>query len=105
MLPEGLLPPDGRSCSSDNAVTDLPEPDSPTSASVSPRSSVKDTPSTTRLAPNATDRFATVTRLMAKRCRGAACPCHCEERSDAAISIGRCARNWMEIAASLRSSQ
>ena len=38
MLPVGLLPPGGRSCSSDSAVTDLPEPDSPTSASVSPRS-------------------------------------------------------------------
>ena len=51
MLPVGLVPPGGRSCSSDSAVTDLPEPDSPTSASVSPRSSVNETPSTTRLAP------------------------------------------------------
>ncbi len=33
--------PGGSSCSSDSAVSDLPEPLSPTSASVSPRSSVK----------------------------------------------------------------
>src|SRR4051812_48057023 len=64
MLPVGLLPPDGRSCSSDSAVTDLPEPDSPTSARVSPRSRLNDTPSTTRLAPKATDRFSTSTRLI-----------------------------------------
>jgi hypothetical protein len=29
--------------------------------------------------------------------------CHCEEQSDAAISVGML--NWPEIAASLRSSQ
>src|SRR4051794_17526560 len=52
------------SCSSDSAVTDLPEPDSPTSARVSPRSSVKDAPRTTHLAPKLTDRSWTSTRLI-----------------------------------------
>ena len=32
-------------------------------------------------------------------------PCHCEERSDEAISIKLCAPSVMGIAASLRSSQ
>jgi hypothetical protein len=35
--------------------------------------------------------------------RGAARACHCEERSDAAISVTSCAHNWLEIATSLRS--
>ena len=51
--------PGGSSCRIDNAVSDLPDPLSPTSARVSPRSSVKLTPSTTRRGPNATDRSRT----------------------------------------------
>ncbi len=35
----------------------------------------------------------------------AAVPCHCEERSDEAISTQWCAHNSAEIASSLRSSQ
>ena len=43
--------PGGSSRRIANAVSDLPDPLSPTSASVSPRSSVNDTPSTTAFAP------------------------------------------------------
>ena len=42
--------------STDNAVSDLPEPDSPTRASFSPGSIVSDTSSTTVLAPKRTVR-------------------------------------------------
>src|SRR4051812_40098967 len=40
--PEGWLAAPGRSCRIDNAVTDLPDPDSPTSPSVSPRRTSKE---------------------------------------------------------------
>src|SRR6202166_2610299 len=42
----------GMSRMSDIAVTDLPQPDSPTMASVSPSSTWKETPSTARLIPS-----------------------------------------------------
>src|SRR5260370_24219930 len=48
MLPGGS----GMSRNSDMAVTDLPQPDSPTMASVSPSSTWKETPSTARLIPS-----------------------------------------------------
>ena len=44
--PDGWLAWGGRSCGIESAVTDLPEPDSPTRASASPRSMWKSTPCT-----------------------------------------------------------
>ena len=57
--PVGLHAPCGSNCRIESAVSDLPDPLSPTNASVSPRFTLKDTPSTTRLVPNATERFST----------------------------------------------
>ena len=59
MEPAGLDPAAGSNCRQDSAMTDLPDPLSPTSATVSPVSTWKDTPSTTRLAPKATARSRT----------------------------------------------
>src|SRR3954453_9712976 len=64
MAPEGCRAAgEGRSLRIDNAVTDLPEPDSPTSATVSPRAMSNDTRSTAHISRspwrNATERSRT----------------------------------------------
>jgi hypothetical protein len=52
----------GNSFRIDNALTDFPEPDSPTSATHSPRRIENETRSTASVLPNATERSRTSSR-------------------------------------------
>ncbi len=69
-LPSNRMPPDatraliGSSRITEKAVTDLPQPDSPTSASVSPGSIAKLASRTATWPGKAIDRLSTASRLM-----------------------------------------
>jgi hypothetical protein len=76
--------PGGSRRSAANAVSDLPEPLSPTSASVSPRSSERDTPSTTALSPNRMVRSSMASRLIAAAAWGRTNPAPPRRRRSAA---------------------
>ena len=60
---------------SELAVTDLPEPDSPTMASVLPRSSVKLTPSTALAVPAAVWKYVRRSRTSTRRSEDVSAPC------------------------------
>ena len=64
--PDTIRPESGNSRAIDNAVMDLPQPDSPSSAKVSPRATENETPSTARTTPSLPDsqvrRFSTCSR-------------------------------------------
>src|SRR3954469_18045941 len=79
----------GSSPISDNAVTDLPQPDSPTSPSVSPRFRAKLTPRTAcagpRLVLRRTPRLATSINGMVERSPILIAPAPVGDRADRAI--------------------
>jgi hypothetical protein len=64
---------EGRSCNTERAVTDFPEPDSPTTAIISPRSTEKDKFLTALLIVDSemksTDRFCICKRGFTQQCK------------------------------------
>jgi hypothetical protein len=64
MLPLAMRPGgDATSRMIDSAVTDLPQPDSPTTPSVVPRGTANETPSTARTVPRSVRNSVTRSRI------------------------------------------
>src|SRR5215472_9977513 len=70
MRPGGV----GMSLSTDIAVTDLPQPDSPTKPNVSPRSTARSTPSTACTVPSSEEKCVFNPRISSKRSAMTATP-------------------------------